>query len=257
MAGDSGPIGRMMQRAAEAHWTRAAEQAGLAEPAVLQRERGRARRLRRALDRFLHAAEGRLSETAGADPAAGKPPGTDWVWRPEIWRGPLATPGHAAAPPRTSIGGNLTLFHDCALSELTLRQMRTAEADGAPAPYALSLDVFGFDGSYLSFALDLPEAAAHGLRRRHLIRLDLAMRAERPLEVFARLNVRHGPNTEQVVRELPRLAGATMVEFDLAYSRLNERRVERLWLDLIFDRPVMNRIVLEDLVLSRRPRAEL
>ena len=78
---------------------------------------------------------------------------------------------------------------------------------------------------------------------------------EKKLEIFARLNVRHGPNTEQLVRELPP-GEETMVEFDLAYSSLNEKRVERLWLDLIFEGPEMNQILLRDITLTRRPRAE-
>ena len=48
-----------------------------------------------------------------------------------------------------------------------------------------------------------------------------------------------------------------MVEFDLAYTKVNEKRVERLWVDLIFEGPEMNQIILRDVTLSRRPRAEL
>ena len=47
------------------------------------------------------------------------------------------------------------------------------------------------------------------------------------------------------------------VEFDLAYTKLNEKRVDRMWLDLIFDNPGMNEVILRDLTFSRRPRAEL
>ena len=48
-----------------------------------------------------------------------------------------------------------------------------------------------------------------------------------------------------------------MVEFDLAYTKLNEKRVERIWLDLIFEGPEMNQVTIRDLTLSRYPRAEL
>jgi hypothetical protein len=48
-----------------------------------------------------------------------------------------------------------------------------------------------------------------------------------------------------------------MVEFDLAYSKMNEKRVEKLWVDLIFEGPEMNQIILRDVTFSRRPRAEL
>ena len=46
-----------------------------------------------------------------------------------------------------------------------------------------------------------------------------------------------------------------MVEFDLAYSDLNEQRIEKAWIDLIFEGPEMNRVVLRDVNLSRAPRA--
>ncbi len=77
------------------------------------------------------------------------------------------------------------------------------------------------------------------------------------MEIFVRLNIRHGPNTEQIVRELPRGQSEVFAEFDLAHSGMNEKRLERIWVDLIFDRPEMNRITLRDLTFSRRPRAEL
>ncbi len=94
------------------------------------------------------------------------------------------------------------------------------------------------------------------LGRRHLIRLETIVEMEKPLEIFARLNVRHGPNTEQLVRELPLNEQNVMVEFDLGYTRLYEKRIENAWIDLIFEGPEMNQVILRDLTLSRRPRAE-
>ena len=105
--------------------------------------------------------------------------------------------------------------------------------------------------------MELPEAAAQGLTKQHLMRVDTIVEMERPLEIFARLNIKHGPNTEQVVRELPLNAETVQVEFDLAYSRLNEKRVEKIWLDLIFEGPRMNQVTLHDLTFSRRRRAAL
>lgn len=80
---------------------------------------------------------------------------------------------------------------------------------------------------------------------------------EKPLEIFARLNIRHGPNTEQIVREMPLNEKDVFVEFDLAYTKLNEKRVERMWVDLIFEDPEMNQITLRDVTFARYPRAEL
>jgi len=48
-----------------------------------------------------------------------------------------------------------------------------------------------------------------------------------------------------------------MVEFDLAYTKLNEKRVESMWVDLIFEGPEMNQVTLRDVTFSRNPRAEL
>ncbi|MFN6978330.1 MAG: DUF6478 family protein, partial [Gemmobacter sp.] len=66
-----------------------------------------------------------------------------------------------------------------------------------------------------------------------------------------------GPNVEQVVQELPRDQQEAAVEFDLAYTRINEKRLEKAWIDLIFEGPEMNQIILRDITLVRRPRAEL
>ena len=104
---------------------------------------------------------------------------------------------------------------------------------------------------------DLPDEAARGLRQKHLLRMDVIVEMEKPLEIFARLNIKHGPNVEQIVRELPLNEEEVMVEFDLAYSKMNEKRVERLWVDLIFEGPEMNQVILRDVTFSRRPRAEL
>ena len=87
------------------------------------------------------------------------------------------------------------------------------------------MDVFNFDGSFLSLVIDFPEASLSSLKRKHLIRLEPIIELEKPLEIFARLNIKHGPNTERVVRELPLNDTVPMVEFDLAYTKLNEKHV--------------------------------
>ena len=205
---------------------------------------------------MLFTADARLTLPRIGSNAFHKPLHSDWAWRPGLWRGPISPPGVAAAETKQRFGDEVTLFHDCRISELTVRQVRnTRETD--LAPFGLRMDVFNFDGSFLSLVIDLPEAAVRGLKRRHLVRLSCVVETERPIEIFARLNVRHGPNTEQIVRELTLGDEGIVVEFDLAYSNLNEKRVERAWVDLIFEQPSMNQVVLRDVTFSRRPRAEL
>lgn len=148
------------------------------------------------------------------------------------------------------------MFHDCRFSELTLRQLRNLREEDL-APFGLRMDVFNFDGSFLSIVLDLPGAAADGLKKSHLIRVSSIIETEKPLEIFARLNIKHGPNTEQIVRELPLTDKDIVVEFDLAYSRLNEKRIEKIWLDLIFEAPEMNQVTIRDLNFCRYRRAAI
>ncbi|APE44913.1 hypothetical protein BOO69_16990 [Sulfitobacter alexandrii] len=237
-------------------WARAARLAGKTELPQLRRQRNRARMLKFHLDKLIHTADERLALPMIGSTSFPKPHNADWAWRPELWRGPLSTPGLSSVQTKSLLGNEVTLFHDCDYSELTLRQLRNLrEAD--LAPYGLRLDVFKFDGSFLSLVIDLPEEGVIGLKRTHLLRMDAIVELEMPLEIFARLNIRHGPNTEQIVRELPLNEENHRVEFDLAYSNLNEKRVERAWVDVIFEGPQMNQVILRDLTFSRRPRAQL
>lgn len=237
-------------------WRKTARNAPGMSLEELRRVRARGSKLSYFLQEALAVADHRLALPVVGSTAFPRPHGTDWSWRPAIWRLPLPSPGMATVQSRSMLGREVTLFHDCAHSELSLRQVRnTREAD--LAPFGLRMDVFAFDGSFLSLVIDLPQEATDGLTRRHLVRLDTIVEMEKPVEIFARLNVRHGPNTEQIVRELPLAAQETSVEFDLAYSSLNEKRIERAWLDLIVENPAMSQITLRDVTLSRRPRAAL
>ncbi|MBT8168591.1 DUF6478 family protein [Falsiruegeria litorea] len=249
-------LDRMFHMRALSRWRRAARAAGQSNLSVLRTQRNQARDLRTHLDRLIHVADGRLALPKIGSSFFPKPHGTDWSWRSELWRGPLPVPGLSSVPTKSTLGGEVQLFHDCEYSELTLRQLRnTREAD--LAPYGLRMDVFKFDGSFLSLVIDLPAEAAVGMTRAHLLRVDTIIETEKPLEIFARLNIKHGPNTEQIVRELPLSEKDVMVEFDLAYSRLNEKRIEKIWLDLIFEAPDMNQVVLRDLTFCRHRRAAL
>ena len=176
----------------------------------------------------MHVADNRLALPRIGSNAFSRPCGTEWSWRPRLWRGPLARKGMSAVPSKTNLGEEVTVFHDCKISELTLRQVRnTREAD--LAPFGLRMDVFRFDGSFLSVVIEAPQSASDGLQRRHIVCANAIMEVEKPIEVLARLNIKHGPNTEQLVLELPHGQEDSMVEFDLGYSELNEKRIERMW----------------------------
>ncbi|MEL6701494.1 MAG: DUF6478 family protein, partial [Pseudomonadota bacterium] len=238
----------MLQR-----WSRAARGAVRAPLSVLQSDAARARQLRHHLDDVIAQAETRLALPHIGSNVFRKPREADFAWRPQLWRTPLPRVGLVAVDSQTPIGDEVTIFHDCRYSELTLRQLRnTREAD--LAPFGLRMDVFGFDGSFLSLAVQLPPESVTGLTKRHLIRMNTIVETEKPIEIFARLNLRHGPNTEQIVRELPLAQEDVWVEFDLAYTKLNEKRVEAMWIDLIFEGPEMNQVTIRDVTFARAPR---
>jgi hypothetical protein len=119
------------------------------------------------------------------------------------------------------------------------------------------LEVYSFDGSFVSFVHDLPAAALSGLTLNHFIAVDIRAEREQPVEVYARLNVQHGPNVEQMVRQVEFKGDGGRAEFDLAYTKINERRIEKAWLDLILEGPEMTRLALWDMVVMRAPRADV
>lgn len=243
----------LFARRALRHWRGLADHAASADLRDLRRMTGQAGQTRRELDRLIHSAEARLASLQSVVP---RPALAEWAWRPDVWSGPVRPAAQAPAESGAVIGADARLFHDSRASEVVLRQIRNLHEDDLAA-WALRLEVFGFEGTYLSLVIELPATAAKDLRREHVLQLDTCIEAERPVEIFARLNIRHGPNTEQIVRELPMGHERVATEFDLAHSRLNQGRLERAWIDLIFGKPSMNQLTLRDLTMSRRPRADL
>ena len=222
----------------------------------LRRQRDEARQLRGQLERVIQIADNRLIQPRLGSDQFPKPLGTDWSWRPDFWRLPASRKGLASAPRKAKIDGQVTLFHDCSLSEIGLQQARNRREKDL-APFSLAIEIFNFQGSFLSLSIELPPNAAVGLTRQHMMRVDNVIESERPTTVFSRLNIQHGPNSEQVLRELDLSTPECSVDFDLAHLELHERRIEKLWLDLIIDQPAMNRVILRDLTFCRHHRADL
>lgn len=236
-------------------WEDAAQDAHEMDLSQLRKLRGRARQLRNRLDHVAHIAEGRLALPLIGSNVIRKPDQTDWAFRPEIWSHPVTPSGLAALKRRTEVGNHAVISHDCNISELSFRQIRNTRPSDL-APFGLRIDVFRFDGSFLSLVLELPPEATTDLRRNHILRVDAEVETERPLGAFARLNIKCGPNVVQILREVTLDSSEVMFEFDLEQSDFSEERLEKIWLDLIFEDPEMNEINLREFTLTRRPRAE-
>lgn len=174
--------------------------------------------------------------------------GSDWLWPVRLW---AAEPGEGVGTaPGTELALGVALWHDDPKAALSV----SSSSEGGVA-----IRTFDFEGSFVSLAVGLPEVAAKDLSRSYIIRAELHVATETALPLYARLNLRHGPNTEELPLPLKpeHPEGLAVAEFDLAYADFNERRLSAIWLDLIAERPRMTAIRFSGLVLSRRPRADV
>ena len=236
-------------------WRGAMSVVDKAGPAALRRLQRTARRERHAIDDLLHRIEGQLSGLVRRE-GDRKHPAADWIWRPQVWTGPLSVPGLVVAGSGSRFSDEISVFHDCTQPEIILHQKAVARATEA-RHWALDCEVFRFDGSFLSLALALPNDALQGLTRRHLLQLQMALQFERPMRIYARLNIQNGPNLAQITEVVEVDGEEATVVFDLFGMSMNEKRLEKAWLDLILDVPQCNRLVVHDLVMNRYPRAEM
>lgn len=224
-------------------------------PDELEQARRDLQRTRQSVDKADHAVEWAMAERQAAEPIDG-PEQCDWAWRPQPWTHPVAPHGRVAFPSPATVDSKVTLYHDCPHPELSYRQVPNTRPASA-SRYAIGMDVYRFSGSFISLVLDLPEPSYAGLTLSHFFAIRLDIDLEQELEIYARLNLQHGPNTEQLVREMDVQGGFALAEFDLAYTQINEKRMEKIWLDLIFEAPKMNRMTIWDVVMTRAPRADV
>lgn len=254
-------LNRLARRRAHRSWALLARGQGVPKPGggAHRRLREDAMGLRRELDLFLIRSDPRRALVRQALDALNLPIGTDWRWRPDFMTMPLRPSGIAAPESGASLGGQAAVWHDCPERALILQQIANQRATDL-SPFALRMEVFGFAGGFLAVSIDLPDSALEGLTQDHILRMETSLVIERPMNVFARLNVTNGPNTDQVTHQVDGLVagsqGQQVIEFDLAYTEINEKRLEKIWLDLIFEGPAMNALEVRELFVSRHLRAE-
>ena len=85
----TGFLDRLLHKRTLRRWGEAADAAAGTDLESLRSLRARARSLRRNLDRVIHEAEHRLALPVIGSNVIRKPLGTDWAWRPELWKGPI------------------------------------------------------------------------------------------------------------------------------------------------------------------------
>ncbi len=214
-----------------------------------------ARKLQQALNDFLFVADNRVRRPHIGATKFPVPYGSTWSWRPEVLTHPLQSNVLVAEEQSSNLEKKLQVFHDCSLGDIMVSQCRHSRVPDY-APFSLQVEVFDFNGTFLSLVFNLPREGITDMVREHILRVEILAEVECELSGFLRLNVQHGPNKEQMVQALE-LTGEDIVEFDFAYSKINMKRIRGAWLELIVNTPAMNMLKIYDIRLSRRLRAEI
>ncbi len=243
---------RLAERRLLARWAEAADQADRLPVAELRNLQAKLRPLSEELARIDRVASARLTGTANA---IRKPRGTDWAYRPRLWRENIDRRGQSFVSSPGWLDGETTLFHDCDLHEIGFRQTPTRSSE-ALSPFDVQLEVMHFRGSFLSLSIDFPNEALSDLHPQHLVEATAELKTDRPTEIFFRLNLRQDQEVKQILHSVPESSGEMPVQFDLAYSDVQPRQIDKIWLDVIFPSPAMNLLTLSDLTLTRRLRAD-
>jgi len=246
-----GPFVRLLDRIALRVWARRLQRAKKADPDALRKIMKRVLPLRALLDATGRTASNRMSKVGHLSQIHPLPSRTNWTWQPDLALVPDTRAGESIGSD-TAVSTDLRLFRDGTLAEIGLQQ--NVGTGGRPG---ITTEIYEFDGSYISFAVALPTEAMVGLRSSDLFRVEIDLEIERPVELSVRLNLRHGPNTEQIVRRIDISKGERMIEFDISYTAFNPERSRDIWIDIIFDHPRMNRIGIRDVQILRRGRSDI
>lgn len=232
--------------------------AGLADMSPAERKTlmDEARRLRGDLDLFLMVAR-----RPSAEAPLSLPPGTDWSWRPLPFQSALPGRGLAAPASGAALGPGVAIWHDLPAAPLVVAQHLRQTDDDLPA-FSLGIESFAPGGEgYVALSFDLPPEALAGLDTSFIVHVVTVMTAETPATAYLRLNIEHGPDTERMVSPLgapgPGDAMRGQTGFDLGFVPVNPRRLAKIWLDVIVEKPGANAVRLHDLVVSRHRRADV
>ena len=200
---------------------------------------------RAELDDIAKRIEGRIAGEKFAEEAMGD---ARWVTTPSCLLKP-ASPGVWREPASNlGIGNGLTLFHDAAAGTFTVSQ-RPNKARSAKRRYELFFESYEFDGTYLSFAVDVPGHLQRPSGGERVVAA-IDMRASRPLKAFLRLNIKGARGSDALYADGEVGTGRSLFDFDMAFATYEMGSEDNMWLDVIVDRPRMVEFSVEDLTIA-------
>lgn len=176
------------------------------------------------------------------------PPKTQWGFTPPLWEHNFGSDVSGNILTSTEIAPRVNVHHDADSINMIIQ--------GEGPEGGISFDVKKFTGGFLSLAFGFPDNEAKAIRRHDLIRIAIISKSDNPFEAYVRLNLRHGPNNEQIVRMIE-IGKDSFAEFDIFYSEFEPNRATDAWIDLIVNDPEGRAFTLEQVVILRRVRATL
>lgn len=198
-------------------------------------------------------AQDRLCQSNKDNLIAGLPPRLVKAVRPNPFAFPLSSLRTTSPQREWSLDDQVTLFHDCSLSQILIRQNPTPET-GRVAPHELQIECFEFQGSFFSFKFDLPFQA--DVTSDTIISIRAHIVTSEDIQAHARLSIAKGAHTEAIIRDVAINDPFATAEFDLYFAETRLDGSQSMWIDLSFSNIAQSKIHLRDIVLFQTNRAE-
>ncbi|MEM7546310.1 MAG: DUF6478 family protein [Pseudomonadota bacterium] len=200
---------------------------------------------RAELDEFAHRAEARIAQ-GRLSPGHGDK--AIWRQRPDCLSVPLEQGAFIDPPSGLSLGEELAVFHDDTGGAFTVSQRPNRSAEPRNR-FEVFFESYEFEGSYLSFALAVPHMPRVPQTSEQL-RLDIDLVASRPMKGFVRLNLQSSNATDILYSEGTLGQGVMQFDFDLSFAAFALKEDDKIWVDIILDRPRMMEFDLRDVSLA-------
>ena len=169
-----GYLGRALSAVYLKFWRNRLQRAAGEKTAKLRQQRREALALQRALGDVLPRINDELHHRLNRSKAYRHGSNMLWSWRPELWAAPCPSAAGPVPQSGAHLASNTKVFFDDADCAVIIQQFRNDMSE-AFAPYGVALELFQFEGSFLSLAIDLPDELYETFAKDELIGLSGAI----------------------------------------------------------------------------------
>ena len=180
---------------------------------------------------------------------------TRWSFQPSPWGSAIPLIAQENAGRQSTIGTGCTLFHDARQARVAWLQLPASPPDRR-CPFSFEIHAPGFDGSYLSLAIAIPERFCRSIDRKSIISIELHALGTAELPASLRMNAKRGPNTYENWQPIKLLGPVQIVEFDMSNFGINPASAYNMWLDFMVTQSGSWQLAINALSMSHRHRLE-